>query len=702
MIIDYHQTNNYSFLNLFKLIINSFLFSRTLLAIGDTSINYINDYVNDYGYTPLHTSVETDNKDGTILLLKNDADPNMFGKIPYHHFTPLHLASSKKMVEILLSFDADPSLVSERKETCQENKATIFQSLISKNPDSALEILNDGVRTNGKTLDSDQLLLIVDYGQFKLEANHFKENGQQSLNDANENSVVIGERYINKEPDELAIHKMILKERCRNLMNHPVLESFLDLKWQLTKPLYWGHLFIYSLFIFPITALILTQTYWLRCDKQAWLNLNMSNTTEIDAKKACRCERVCPDISDYRRNLSDFDEIIDCYFRWEHKDPNHVMECHNEHSLEFILLTLSLIGWCFLLIREVLQFFQAWKLYFKSNENWMEVILISFSGLFLGLFCSNDVDISLKFHLGSWTLFFGWIEVTLLIGRFPLVGALIHMSLQVIKQLLTCLFVFLPVMIAFGLAFHVLLRSNPEFETPIWAVLKVLTTMLGEFEYYENFSWDAASIDKGYVSVQLLFILSFGFMTIIIMNLLIGLTVTKLDDLLKEAEIIRSEKMVTLIASTQDVLFNSKFPFATFFKWLNCRKFRHIGQLFPHIHTKASIVPKGKKYQVHLTLQRLSSTKVCLEPNQRKRLYDEKSPKIKLDDGGFPVYLYNERNGNKEMALDLVLPCKVVGNCLKLIKEKHDHHRKYKERTVEDDMGLHNMKQRMNLQVKRD
>ena len=103
-------------------------------------------------------------------------------------------------------------------------------------------------------------------------------------------------------------------------------------------------------------------------------------------------------------------------------------------------------------------------------------------------------------------------------------------------------------MVAFGLAFHVLLHSNPEFENPIWAILKVLTLMLGEFEYYDNFSWDATTIDKGYVSVQLLFVLSFGFMTIIIMNLLIGLTVTKLDDLSKEAEIIRSEKIPHILS----------------------------------------------------------------------------------------------------------------------------------------------------------
>ena len=647
-----------------------------------------------------------DNQDETILLLKNDADPNLFGNKPSHHFTPLHLARSKKMVEILLGFEADPSLISEGTLGNNRTKPTIFQSLLTKQPESALELLNDGVRTNGKPLDSDQLLVIIDYGQFKLEATHFKEHKNHDLNDMNDNTTPIDVNENHTDPDELAVHKTILKERCRNMINHPVLESFLDLKWQLTKRLYWGHLFVYSLFIFPITCLVLSQTYWLRCDEETWKNQKqLKNQTESnvsllnDGTQMCECERVCPDISDYRIRMEDFDDN-DCYWRWNPKDKNHVMKCHDEHMGELILLVLSIIGWGFLLVREIMQFFQACRVYFKSNENWMEVILIIFGGLYLSLLFLHDVNITLKYHLGSWTLFFGWIEVTLLIGRFPHVGVLIHMSLQVIKQLLTCLLVFLPVMVAFGLAFHVLLRSNPEFENPIWAILKVLTLMLGEFEYYDNFSWDATTIDKGYVSVQLLFVLSFGFMTIIIMNLLIGLTVTKLDDLSKEAEIIRSEKMITLIASTQDVLFNSKFPFAVVLKWLGYKKFKHIGQLFPHIETRANKIPKGQKNQSHLMLHRISTTKVCFEPNREKRLYDERRQKIKLDDNGFPVYLYNERSGNKEMALNLILPCSVAGRFLKIIKEKDDQHRKYKEKTVEDDIGLHNMKQRMNLQVK--
>ena len=83
--------------------------------------------------------------------------------------------------------------------------------------------------------------------------------------------------------------------------------------------------------------------------------------------------------------------------------------------------------------------------------------------------------------------------------------------------------------------------------------MKILAIMAGEFDYYDNFSFDASADDVSFGSNQLLFVLAFGFMTIIIMNLLIGLTVSNLTELTEEADIIRMEKTVNLVASTQDI-----------------------------------------------------------------------------------------------------------------------------------------------------
>ena len=108
------------------------------------------------------------------------------------------------------------------------------------------------------------------------------------------------------------------------------------------------------------------------------------------------------------------------------------------------MYALSWIGWTIMCLRELMQFKKGWKTYFGSHENQLECLLLMLSGLYLGIFYNRDIEIDpLKYHLASWSLFCGWIEVTLLVGRLPLVGLLIHMSLKVVRELLICIVVFL-------------------------------------------------------------------------------------------------------------------------------------------------------------------------------------------------------------------------------------------------------------------
>ena len=113
---------------------------------------------------------------------------------------------------------------------------------------------------------------------------------------------------------------------------------------------------------------------------------------------------------------------------------------------------------------------------------------------------------------------------------------------------------------------------------------------------------------------------------------------------------------------------------------------------------RLNCLPKKKKG--NLMFQHISPTKICFEPNREKRPYDEIAQKIRLELSVFPVYLYNERTGVKDMDIKLKLPSTIVKSCMCLIKEKDDQKRKYKAKTLKDDMGLHNMKQKMQLQVK--
>jgi len=108
--------------------------------------------------------------------------------------------------------------------------------------------------------------------------------------------------------------------------------------------------------------------------------------------------------------------------------------------------------------------------------------------------------------------------------------------------------VFLPMLLAFSFAFYVLLPTQPAFNDPVTAIFKSIGMMIGELDYTDNFSVDSSKLrDDSVGTVQLMFMLFVFFVSIIIANLIIGLTVSQIDDLYNEARAIRLEKLVTQV-----------------------------------------------------------------------------------------------------------------------------------------------------------
>ena len=72
--------------------------------------------------------------------------------------------------------------------------------------------------------------------------------------------------------------------------------------------------------------------------------------------------------------------------------------------------------------------------------------------------------------------------------------------------------------------------------------------MTGELEYADTFTIDdSRASDDSIGTLQFVYILFVFFVTIIIANLIIGLTVSEIDDLYNEGRAIRLEKMVTQV-----------------------------------------------------------------------------------------------------------------------------------------------------------
>ena len=135
-----------------------------------------------------------------------------------------------------------------------------------------------------------------------------------------------------------------------------------------------------------------------------------------------------------------------------------------------------------------------------------------------------------------------------------------------------------------------------------------------------------------------------------------------------------------------------------------------IGSLFNYIKLMQNEMAKEFTKQPYVksshsgfTFHHISGSKICFEPNKEKMNNDARAQKIQLfETSGLPVYLYNERTGAKEADIKLKLPDNIAKNCMDLINDKDEQSLKYKAKTLEDELDLHNMQQKMRIHVKND
>ena len=105
------------------------------------------------------------------------ADANAHGN-DGNKTTPLHLAKTKHIVNMLLNYGANPFA----KQV--ESNASVIDKLLDTHPQAIEEIVNLGVLTNGQELDSPDLQLIFNFEMFFHEGakNDMPENDENQSN----------------------------------------------------------------------------------------------------------------------------------------------------------------------------------------------------------------------------------------------------------------------------------------------------------------------------------------------------------------------------------------------------------------------------------------------------------------------------------------------------------------------------------------
>ena len=127
------------------------------------------------------------------------------------------------------------------------------------------------------------------------------------------------------------------------------------------------------------------------------------------------------------------------------------------------------------------------------------------------------------------------------------------MSLHVAKTMTLCIITYSPSFFAFSFGFYVLLHSNESFSGWIRSSIGVMTMMVDELNYSDNFDYNKVhDVGGRNISVQIMFVAFMISMSLIVMNLLLAITVNKTENLVDCSRIVLSQRKINHLVGARE------------------------------------------------------------------------------------------------------------------------------------------------------
>ncbi|KAG5893578.1 hypothetical protein JTB14_028345 [Gonioctena quinquepunctata] len=362
----------------------------------------------------------------------------------------------------------------------------------------------------------------------------------------------------------------------KHLLEHPVIVSFLFMKWHRIRWLFYTNLAFYVAFFMSLVLYIFTEY----------------------------------------ANFS--------------KDRN-ALDVFLTYSSRVVLV----VTFFMLLFREIFQIVVSPDKYFKNFENYIEIILIFITGALLFVASpSNDT----RKQLSSISILLAAFELVLMVGQHPKLSTNVVMLRTVSYNFFKFLMWYSLLIIAFALSFYILFTeipmNNPVNETtsgdgdenfftdPGKAMFKTIIMLTGEF--------DASDINFHTFPIisKLIFVLFIFMIAIILLNLLNGLAVSDTQMIKNDAELLGHISRAQHIMYVESMLLGNILPITLLNKLEDyCCCYPFNGEwnytllqplakracLFPHfLNYEMTIYPnRGGLIAFPISAKRKRSTKCC-------------------------------------------------------------------------------------------
>ena len=148
-------------------------------------------------------------------------------------------------------------------------------------------------------------------------------------------------------------------------------------------------------------------------------------------------------------------------------------------------------------------------------------------------------------------------DLTFHLADFPVFGSIIQVTSKVGSTLLIVFLMYSPILLGFGFFFNWALGNSDSFDTTWKIILKMIAVSMGELEI-ENFSQNQTIMELNSVNaapgmIEIVTILFIFIMCIVVTNMLIGLTISRTQYFMEQADLTRLSKSAHACKSFENI-----------------------------------------------------------------------------------------------------------------------------------------------------
>lgn len=458
------------------------------------------------------------------LLVERDANVNLTDEFGY---TSLHVAALHELTECV------DYLIMQGANVAARTKGNIL----------ALNIINRKTPISIKTI-SRRLDLAMSYKEQTLKLKF--------------HDILRG-----SDVGETGFLHALQKEGQSQILEHPLCQAFLYLKWQKVRAY-----IIIRVILSIITALLLS-FYVLVCIRKGCddavsfqvakkqYNLTGANCTAVnitsEGEKCFNCSSYLAILCDNRLGYSS--EYNDCR---EYPLGYQVLKFPGVidwiRYFIFMIVTLNSIRLLFSLAA-----YRTYTKYFKKHLNILELV-VTLSVLAMAMDIEQADRLELTLPVGAGSVLCTWTYLMIITAQLRFFGTYIAMFNKVLKEFVKMFIAFFCLLVGFTFTFCVL--KPDHFGNPLFSFVRIIGMMLGELNVEDILKEDPS---KSWLSEYTLLSVLWLFMilvVIVLMNLLVGIAVNDVEGLRKTADLSELIQKTKLIYFIELSCFEGYFPAA--------------------------------------------------------------------------------------------------------------------------------------------